>query len=386
MSATLQECQELCRLEGKELEQLWHKAAYLRDQHWGKVLTYSPKVFLPVTNLCRDRCSYCTFRRSPNDPKAKTMSLDEIAQICSKARQLGCIEALMCLGDRPETAYPSYGNFLRHYGVTTTAAYVQKACQVALECGLLPHTNAGLLTKEEMASLRPLNVSLGLMLENISPRLREKGQAHAAAPDKDPQKRLRMLQEAGELKIPFTTGVLVGIGETDRELVESLWAIHQMQQEFGHIQEVIIQGFRRKADTPMAGRENADDRHLAKVIAIARLMMPQMSVQAPPNLSPTAHQLLIEAGINDWGGISPLTLDFINPEAPWPAIDSLRQTCREMGFQLQARLPIYPSFYRSRSDFLDQRLRQPVERHHHNLTEQVATPRDMQGSRQPARN
>ena len=358
------EALQLMHLPLDSLEPLLKQAGQLRDRLKGRVLTYSPKAFLPITNLCRDRCSYCTFRRSPNDPKAKTMTLEEVDQVSRTAAQRGCIEALMCLGDKPEAVYPSYREQLRAVGAATTVDYVVMSCEAALTAGLLPHTNAGLLSKTEMARLRPLNVSMGLMLENISPRLREKGQAHAAAPDKDPQLRLEMIRQAGELDIPFTSGVLMGIGETTTELIDSLLALRDVQNEFGHIQEIIVQSFRSKPDTPMRDWIDPDDQQLAQVLAIARLMMPHMNLQAPPNLSPKGHALLIRSGINDWGGISPVTADFINPEAPWPQIEALAASCGELGYQLRARLPVYSEYYSTaerKQRYIDSALHQPLE-------------------------
>lgn len=344
-----------------QLELLLTQASRLRDERFGKTLTYSPKVFLPVTNLCRDKCAYCTFRKSPRDAGAHTMSLDEISEVSRRGAQQGCVEALMCLGDRPEAVYPTYQQFLRRLGHETTADYVHAACERALACGLLPHTNAGLLTKAEMARLRPLNVSMGLMLENVSPRLRAKGMAHAAAPDKEPALRIRMLEEAGELKIPFTTGLLAGIGENAAEQIETLVEIRRIHQQYGHLQEVIVQTFRVKADIPMRDRLEMEDWELVRLVAVARLMLPDMNLQAPPNLTPLAHRMLVRAGINDWGGISPVTQDFINPEAPWPQIATLRTTCAEEGYELQPRLPIYPE-YLAGSEWLDPALRDAVER------------------------
>jgi FO synthase len=331
-------------------------AGHLRTRLHGTVITFSPKVFLPVTNLCRNHCSYCTFRRDPDDTHAWTMAPDEIRTTSRDGRALGCIEALMCLGDKPELAFNTYRATLRQLGHSSTAAYVHQACEIALEEGLLPHTNAGLMSREELASLKAVNASMGLMLENVSPRLRRKGEAHYYSPDKDPEQRLAMMRHAGELRIPFTTGILLGIGETRAERVASLGAIRDLHRDYGHIQEVIIQNFRAKPATSMAGRPEPDSLDTARTIAVARLMLGDMNIQAPPNLSPYDHRLFLAAGINDWGGISPLTPDYVNPEAPWPHVAALAETCRAQGFTLQRRLPIYSEFI-DRPGFLEPGLR-----------------------------
>ena len=332
-----------------------------RDATWGRTVTFSPKVFLPVTNLCRDRCTYCTFRKDPDDPDAWTMRLDEIAAWSRRGQALGCIEALMCLGDKPELAFPGYRVLLDEWGFGSTAAYVERACEVALDAGLLPHTNAGLLSRAEMARLRRVNVSLGLMLESVSPRLRGRGEVHQWAPDKEPSLRLRMLEEAGELAIPFTTGLLIGIGETMGERVDTLVAIRDLHRRHGHVQEVIVQNFR---DKPTIGRADApepDAVDLARTIAVARLVLDDtVSVQAPPNLSPDDHALLLSAGLNDWGGISPLTPDYVNPEAPWPHIQALADVCAASGVTLRPRLPVYDA-YRTRPGWIDPHLEPVVQ-------------------------
>ncbi len=334
-------------------EPLLEAAAALRDAHWGRTLTYSPKVFLPITNLCRDRCTYCTFRKDPDDPDAWTMRPDDIETWSRRGRALGCTEALLCLGDKPELAFRSYRTTLAELGHRTTAEYVARASAIALGCGLLPHTNAGILTRDEMARLRPLNPSLGLMLETVSPRLRARGEVHPWAPDKDPAVRLQMLREAGELRIPFTTGLLIGIGETLAERVDTLVAIRDLHRAYGHIQEVIVQNFRAKPTIPMADAAEPDAMDRARTVAVARLVLDaDVSVQAPPNLSPDDHALLLSAGLNDWGGISPLTPDYVNPEAPWPHVRALADTCRAQGYTLAPRLPIYPS-YVDRPGWLD---------------------------------
>jgi 7,8-didemethyl-8-hydroxy-5-deazariboflavin synthase CofG subunit len=340
--------------------QLLGAAGARRDRAWGRTLTFSPKVFLPVTNLCRDRCTYCTFRKDPDDPDAWTMRPEEIDAWARRGRKVGCIEALMCLGDKPELAFPSYRALLGELGYGTTAAYVERACEIALDGGLLPHTNAGILTRDEMARLRRVNVSLGLMLENVSPRLRGRGEVHQWAPDKDPAVRLRMLREAGELRIPFTTGILIGIGETLAERVDTLVAIRDLHREHGHVQEVIVQNFRAKPTIGRADAAEPDALDMARTVAVARLLLDDdVSVQAPPNLSPDDHALLLSAGLNDWGGISPLTPDYVNPEAPWPHLQALAVTCAAQGYGLRPRLPIYAR-YAADPAWLDARLRPAV--------------------------
>lgn len=333
-----------CELIRTGHPRLFEWASALRDSYTGKTLTYSPKVFLPVTNLCRDRCSYCTFRKGPKDPAAHTMRLAEIREQVAKGRDLSCHEALLCLGDRPEAVFPSYRELLGQWGYETTADYLYQVSRTCLEQGLLPHTNAGLLTSEEMSELRRTNVSLGLMLENVSSRLCAPGGPHQSAPTKQPQKRIDMIAEAGRLKIPFTTGLLVGIGESVEERVETLLAIRRLHHEYGHIQEVIVQVFRAKDGTKMAEFPEVSEEELLRTIAVSRLLLGRMNLQAPPNLSPEGHRGLIAAGINDWGGISPVTIDFINPEAPWPHLRALSELCQEQGYALAPRLPVYPEY------------------------------------------
>lgn len=348
----------LLTLPRPQLPALFATAAALRSAHKGRVVTYSPKVFLPITNLCLDRCSYCTFREDPDAAGAWTMLPEDVRACSARGRHLGCIEALMCLGDKPERAYRSYRATLDVLGHDDTISYVAACCAIALEEGLLPHTNAGLLSRDEMRLLRPLNASLGLMLESTSPRLRGRGEAHANAPDKDPTLRLRMMREAGELRIPFTTGILLGIGETSAERIDSLRAIADLHGAYGHIQEVIVQNFRAKPSTRMAAEAEPESYEIAAVVAVARLMMPEMNLQVPPNLNPYDLRLFLAAGVNDWGGISPLTKDYVNPEAPWPHIEALADTCAAAGFELRPRLPTYAEYLQP--EFLDQAIRDRI--------------------------
>jgi FO synthase len=346
----------LLSCDQSELPDLLDRASEMRDAGKGRVVTYSPKVFLPITNLCRDRCRYCTFRRDPWDDGAWTMSPEEVRDWSRRGRILGCREALMCLGDRPESAFRQYRALLALFGYESTIDYVHRACEVALDEELWPHTNAGVLTARELEQLRPVNVSMGLMLENVSPRLRARGGPHHAAPDKDPVVRLRTISDAGRLRIPFTTGILIGIGETVEERADSLLAIRDLHDRFGHIQEVIVQNFRSKPEIPMRDAPEPDELEMARTVAAARLVLGgEMNLQAPPNLNPNGHRRLLHAGINDWGGISPLTADYVNPEAPWPHVASLASTCAEEGFTLRPRLAIYPEFI-ERAGFLDSAL------------------------------
>lgn len=345
----------LMSLSRDRLPALFAVAGAIRDRHKGTTVTYSPKAFFPVTNLCLDRCSYCTFRHDPASPGAWTMLPEDVRSVASRARAVGCIEALMCLGDKPERAFRPYRDTLRVLGHDSTVSYVAACCEIALQEGMLPHTNAGLLSREEMRDLRPLNVSLGLMLESVSPRLRARGGAHYNAPDKEPALRLKMIREAGELRIPFTTGILLGIGEDDAERVASLRAIEELHRELGHVQEIIVQNFRAKPSTRMAGAAEPESYETARCVAVARLMMPDMNIQVPPNLNPYDTAIFLDAGINDWGGISPLTLDYVNPEAPWPQIDSLARSCAARGYRLEPRLPVYEEYLRD--EFIDAALR-----------------------------
>ncbi|UCH29683.1 MAG: 7,8-didemethyl-8-hydroxy-5-deazariboflavin synthase CofG, partial [Myxococcales bacterium] len=328
---------------------------------WGKTLTFSPKVFLPVTNLCRNRCDYCSFRRSPGDPGEWTMSPDEIRSWLHRAREQGCVEALFCLGDTPETGFREYRALLGSWGHERTVDYLRWAAEEALRAGLLPHTNAGILSRDDMIALRPVNVSLGLMLENVSERLCEEGMPHHRAPDKRPAKRIQMTREAGELQIPFTSGLLIGIGETVEERVDTILAIRRLHRQYGHIGEVIVQNFRAHPETPMGLAPEPTSAALAATVALARLLLDDdVSVQAPPNLNPASIGTLIDAGINDFGGISPVSPDYINPRQPWPYLDRLRHACEAEGFRLEPRLPVYPTHLRT-PGFIDASIRPRVE-------------------------
>jgi FO synthase len=335
-------------------------AAARRDRIFGAVVTYSPKVFLPLTNLCRNRCDYCSFRRSPGDAGEWTMTPAEVTDQLARARELGCAEALFCLGDKPEKAFSAYRRTLATLGHESTVEYLHWGARAALAQGLLPHTNAGLLDEADMIRLKEVNVSLGLMLENASARLCEPGMPHHRAPDKRPEKRLAMIEAAGRLRIPFTTGILVGIGETRRERIESLLAIRALHRAHGHVQEVIVQNFRAVPGVPMARAPEPDDDEVTLAVAMARLVLDDdVSLQAPPNLNPAGAEALLASGLNDFGGISPVTPDYINPRHPWPHVDALEEACAGAGFTLRPRASIYDRFV-DRAGFLDPGLLAPT--------------------------
>jgi len=321
-------------------------AGELRDRgHWN-IVTYSRKVFIPLTQLCRDVCHYCTFAQTPKNIEQPYMPVEKVLELCREGARLGCQEALITLGEKPELRYGTARQALAEMGFSTTIEYVTEvASRVLSETGLLPHINAGCMNEEEISSLRKVSASMGIMLESASVRLCEKGMPHFGSPDKVPAKRLETIELAGQAGVPFTSGILIGIGETRRERIESLLALRKLHTRYGHLQEVIIQNFRAKANTVMSGATEPDLNELLWTIAVARLIFgPEMSIQAPPNLSPGVLPQIIAAGINDWGGVSPLTPDFVNPEAPWPHLDKLERETAVAGKFLEQRLTIYPGY------------------------------------------
>ena len=351
----------LARSTQSSLTELLSAATELRAQGKGNVISYSKKVFIPLTTLCRDYCSYCTFRKDPGQPGAHFMTPDEVLALAEQGRRAGCKEALFSLGDQPERIFPEAAEFLRKQGFTRTLDYLAAMSELVLEkTGLLPHANPGVMDRAALLRLKDSNASVGLMLENISPRLMRDGLPHADAPDKVPVLRLRTMEEAGKLSIAFTTGILIGIGETMGERIDSLLAIRALHEKYGHIQEVIIQNFRAKPEIPMAAHPEPSLDDMLRTIVLARLILgSQMNIQAPPNLSYDEFPRLLEAGINDWGGISPVTRDFINPEAAWPQIARLQAETEARGFALRERLAIYPEFV-SREGFLSPRVHERV--------------------------
>jgi FO synthase len=352
------EAKRLIQAPAAELPELLARAGEARVK---KPVTFSKKVFVPLTTLCRDYCGYCTFRRDPGEAGAHTMSSDEVVALVQAGAKLGAKEALFSLGDKPEALFPSHREFLRRHGHKTTIGYLREVCELTLkESSLLPHANPGLMTERDLASLREVNVSMGIMLETVSERLLAPGRAHHRAPDKVPARRLRTIGLAGKLNIPFTTGILIGIGETLEERVDALAAIRDLHERYGHVQEVIVQNFRAKPRIPMRDAAEPTYEDLLRTIAVARLMLPDgVSLQAPPNLSPDVFPKLLAAGLDDWGGISPLTLDHINPEKPWPLIRDLRRATEAEGFAFRERLAVYPA-WATRAEFLDESLRARV--------------------------
>jgi 7,8-didemethyl-8-hydroxy-5-deazariboflavin synthase CofG subunit len=335
----------LIRCPDEELPELLSAARAAKESFKSGVITYSRKVFLPLTNLCRDYCGYCTFRRDPGDPGAHTMTPEEVLAVARTGEKLGCTEALFSLGDKPELIFPEMRDALRHLGYKSTLHYLEAMCELVLrETSLLPHPNPGLLSAEWITRLAAVSPSIGLMLESTNRSLLAPGAAHDNAPDKLPAKRLRTIEEAGKQRVPFTTGLLIGIGESLDDRVDTLLAIRDLNDHYGHIQEVIVQNFRAKPSIPMAHVPEPSQGEMLRTVAVARLLMPNVNIQAPPNLNAPYYEELIDAGINDWGGISPLTPDFINPEKPWPHLEQLRLRTESKGQQLRQRLPVYPEF------------------------------------------
>src|SRR6267378_2756104 len=344
------------------LADLLATAIELRAQGKGSIISFSKKVFIPLTTLCRDYCSYCTFRKDPGQPGAHFMTPEEVLALAERARQAGCKEALFSLGDQPEKIFPEAREFLGKQGFARTLDYVAAMSELVLDrTGLLPHANPGVMDRPALERLRESNASVGLMLETVSVRLMRDGLPHAKAPDKVPALRLRTIEEAGKLSMAFTTGILSGIGETFEERLDCLFAIRAMHEKYGHVQEVIVQNFRAKPDIPMAKQPEPSMEDMLRTIAVARLILgPHMNIQAPPNLSYADFPRLLEAGINDWGGISPVTKDFINPEAAWPQISRLKSETEARGFVLRERLALYPEFV-GRDKFLSPRVRSHID-------------------------
>lgn len=340
-------------VQGAALDALCQEAAALRDAHWGRTITYSRKVFVPLTTLCRDDCGYCVFVKRPGEPGTRVMTPDQVMAVVEGGAALGCKEVLFSLGEKPERRYDMARDALAALGHDRMTDYLRAMCErVLAETGLLPHVNAGTLDDHEIAMLKPVSGSMGMMLESVSKRLCEPGGPHHGCPDKVPVQRLRTLERAGRHGVPFTTGILIGIGETWAERLDTLAAINEIHARHGHIQEVIVQNFRAKPGIAMANHPEPDHDDMRRTLAVARLMLaPTISLQAPPNLAPD-YLDYIDCGLNDWGGVSPLTVDHINPERAWPHIETLAAGTARKGYALQERLTVYPRYIESAARYL----------------------------------
>lgn len=353
-----QDCYDIFELSKNSSDDLFKTANIIRNKNHKKIVTFSKKAFFNIINLCRDTCSYCTYKAEPSEEKASLMTMKNVQELSKLAKKYRCTEALFVTGERPEQSFQQARDWLKQEGFSSTAEYLTHASELALSEGLFPHTNAGNLTKTELAQLQKTNVSMGLMLENVSDRLTEKNMPHHGAPSKYPKPRLTVLQNAGELGIPMTTGILVGIGETPYEIIDSIFAIKKLHENYGHIQEVILQNFQPKPDTFMSEHPSAEENYFKIVVALTRIILPQMNIQIPPNLSPRSYQSFLSVGINDWGGISPLTPDYVNPEFSWPEIKNIEKNSSNAGYELKARFPIYPEFF----DFVNSDLKDKMSK------------------------
>src|SRR5215469_11980052 len=358
------EAATLMAARGEQLAELTAIAARVRDAGLAAagrpdMITYSRKVFIALTRLCRDRCHYCTFVTVPHRVPAAYLEIDEVLDIAKKGAALGCKEALFTLGDRPEERWPQAKEWLDAHGYDSTLDYVRAmSIRVLEETGLLPHLNPGVMSWDELQRLKPVAPSMGMMLETTATRLwSEPGGPHYGSPDKEPAVRLRVLEDAGRSAVPFTSGLLIGIGETVEERAESLFALRRISRAYHGIQELIIQNFRAKPDTAMRGMPDAELDELVATVAVARhIMGPSACLQAPPNLVDSEYERLIGAGIDDWGGVSPLTIDHVNPERPWPQIEELAARSAAVGFELRERLCVYPEYVRQGEPWLDPRV------------------------------
>lgn len=354
--ASRQDVNEIYKNAVKNPNDLFLVSQSLRKKFKNNSVTFSKKAFFNIVNLCKDTCSYCTYKAEPGETKLSLMSKQQTKELLQLAKKYKCVEALFVTGEQPEKKYQEAKEWLNENGFNSTVEYLVHASELALETGLFPHTNAGNLNYEEMKELKKTNVSMGIMLENVSERLTEKGMPHYLAASKRPKTRLGILENSGKLRIPMTTGILVGIGETMDEIIDSLFAIKQLNQKYGNIQEVILQNFQPKQDTLMKNEPSANEKYFKIVVALSRIIMPQMNIQIPPNLSPKSYQSFLEVGINDWGGISPLTPDFVNPEFSWPEISKVDENSKKAGFDLKCRFPIYPEYF----SFISKELRDKI--------------------------
>ena len=345
----------------ESLSSLMEQAKDIRDCSWGRNITYSRKVFIPLTNMCRDTCGYCTFVKHPDSPEANILSPDQVLKIVKNGERRGCKEALLSLGEKPELRYEKAKNKLKELGFKSMVEYLKEICLLILkESSLLPHINPGTMNNDEILLLKPVSASMGMMLETISKRLSKKNGPHYACPDKVPIQRIRTLERAGKNKVPFTTGLLIGIGETWDERIDALYLINEIHNRYGNIQEVIIQNFQPKSDIKMSNHSTLDLDEILKTISVARLILSNdISLQAPPNLH-SEHLSYLDAGINDWGGISPITIDFINPEMEWPEINDLADKMFDKGYKLRERLTVYPKYISEKENFLSSQIRSQI--------------------------
>lgn len=351
-----QDAYEIFNVSEKEPSELFQTAQILRKQNKGNFVSFSKKAFFNVVNLCKDTCSYCTYKAEPNESKLSMLSQNDMKQLMTLAKKYNCVEALFVTGENPEQKYQEAKTWLKTNGFSSTAEYLIHLSEMALSMGLFPHTNAGNLTKEQMRELQKTNPSMGLMLENSSERFTQKGMPHYLASSKRPKARLQVLQNAGELGLPMTTGLLVGIGETPYEIIESIFAIKNLNDKYSNIQEVILQNFHPKPDTAMNEYPSAEEKYFKIVVALTRIILPEMNIQIPPNLSPKSYQSFLSVGINDWGGVSPLTPDYVNPEFSWPEIKKIEENSEKAGFKLRCRFPVYPEFF----SFLNSELKEKI--------------------------
>ena len=355
-SVSRQDIIEIYQKATKNPDDLFQVSQNLRKKYKKDSVTFSKKAFFNIVNLCKDTCSYCTYKSEPGEAKLSLMSKQQITELLTLAKKYKCVEALFVTGEQPEQRYQEARDWLKENDFKSTVEYLIHSSELALEMGLFPHTNAGNLNYEEMKELKKTNVSMGVMLENVSERLTEKGMPHHLAASKRPKARLEILENSGKLGIPMTTGILVGIGETIDEIIDSLFAIKQLNDKHGNIQEVILQNFQPKPDTRMKDEPSSDEKYFKLVVALSRIIMPQMNIQIPPNLSPKSYQSFLSVGINDWGGISPLTPDFVNPEFSWPEINKVDEYSKKAGFDLKCRFPIYPEYF----SFISKKLRDKI--------------------------
>ena len=337
-------------------ETIFDIASNLRNKKKGKKISFSKKAFFNIINLCRDTCSYCTYKAEPNDKKLSMMNIQTVKDLAKLAKKYNCTEALFVTGERPEQKYSEAKSWLKNKGFSSTPEYLIHCSEIVLNEGVFPHTNAGNLTKMEMKELQKSNVSMGVMLESSSSKLNRIGMPHENAPSKEPKVRLNILKNAGELKIPMTTGILVGIGENMEECIQSILDIKQIHEKFGNIQEIILQNFHPKPQTLMYNHNTPEENYFKTVVALCRILMPDANIQIPPNLSPNNYHEFLTTGINDWGGISPITSDYVNPEFSWPNIKNVESRCNELGFSLKARFPVYPEFISLVNNDLKQRI------------------------------